>query len=332
MKTRAPEIDHDYTPNETLMTLVPDVSGNDINGVGETEHRRPSPVYWQEPDSIAHGQMQKWFGSQGLISEVEDALQRRQVIYDTPMSEVSPVKQEHTPTEWADLLRSAAVDRGADLVGITAFNPDWTYDRFEPPAAPWVIMIGGEQDYEKMLHVPGQLAGAEVLNLYGLVLKTARTLSSWIREQGYNAEPFGSPTHATFVQIPPALECGFGELGKHGSIINRKFGSNFRLSAVLTDMPLVAQKSDDFGADGFCANCRICETACVPGAIRSEKVLVRGVERWSVDFDKCIPYFNEHLGCSICTTVCPWSRPGVAENLVQKLARRQAKAGQDGSV
>jgi len=323
MKTRAPEINFDYIPDEGLMALRPDVSGNDINGVGEEEFRRPSPVYWQEPDTIAHGEMQKWFGSQGLIDDVLDALQRRQVIHDTPMSEVAARQQQNTPQAWAELLREAATERGADLVGITAFNPDWTYDRFDPPTAPWVIMIGGEQDYEKMLNVPGQLAGAEVLNLYGLVLKTARTLSSWIREQGYNAEPFGSPTHATFVQIPPALECGFGELGKHGSIINRRLGSNFRLSAVLTDMPLVAQKADEFGAEDFCASCKVCEKACVPGAIRSEKVLVRGVERWSVDFDKCIPYFNEHLGCSICTTVCPWSRPGVAENLVQKLARRR---------
>ncbi|MBT3702099.1 MAG: 4Fe-4S dicluster domain-containing protein [Alphaproteobacteria bacterium] len=324
MKTRSPDIDHEYTPNEDLMALVPDVSGNDINGVGEVGFRRPSPVYWQEPDSIAHGKMQKWFGSQDLIVDVLDALQRRQVIFDTPMSDVADTPVENEPDVWAKLVEAAALDRGADLVGITAFDPDWTYDRFDPPADPWVIMIGGEQDFEKMLNVPGQIAGAEVLNIYGKVLETARTLSSWIREQGYHAEPFGSPTHAKFVQIPPALECGFGELGKHGSIINRRLGSNFRLSAVLTDMPLVAQKSDEFGVDDFCANCKICEKACVPGAIRSGKVHVRGVERWSVDFDKCIPYFNEHLGCSICTTVCPWSRPGVADNLVQKLARRRS--------
>ena len=324
MKTRSPDIDHEYTPNEDLMALVPDVSGNDINGVGEVGFRRPSPVYWQEPDSIAHGKMQKWFGSQDLIVDVLDALQRRQVIFDTPMSDVADTPVENEPDVWAKLVEAAALDRGADLVGITAFDPDWTYDRFDPPADPWVIMIGGEQDFEKMLNVPGQIAGAEVLNIYGKVLETARTLSSWIREQGYHAEPFGSPTHAKFAQIPPALECGFGELGKHGSIINRRLGSNFRLSAVLTDMPLVAQKSDEFGVDDFCANCKICEKACVPGAIRSGKVHVRGVERWSVDFDKCIPYFNEHLGCSICTTVCPWSRPGVADNLVQKLARRRS--------
>jgi len=41
-----------------------------------------------------------------------------------------------------------------------------------------------------------------------------------------------------------------------------------------------------------------------------------------VDFDRCLPYFNEHGGCGICVAVCPWSRPGVATRLVEKLARR----------
>ncbi len=51
---------------------------------------------------------------------------------------------------------------------------------------------------------------------------------------------------------------------------------------------------------------------------------MRGVEKWYVDFDKCIPYFDETLGCSICIAVCPWSRPGIAEGLVVKMARRRA--------
>ena len=124
--------------------------------------------------------------------------------------------------------------------------------------------------------------------------------------------------------IPPALKCGFGELGKHGSIINRKYGSNFRLAAVLTDMPLLAQPVDRFGADDFCRSCRVCEQACPVDAIAPDKRYVRGKERWYVDFDRCLPFFNEHLGCSICTTICPWSRPGVADNLTAKLARRTA--------
>ena len=51
--------------------------------------------------------------------------------------------------------------------------------------------------------------------------------------------------------------------------------------------------------------------------------MVRGTVKWSVDFDKCIPYFNDTLGCGICIAVCPWSRPGVAPNLAARKTRRR---------
>jgi epoxyqueuosine reductase QueG len=53
--------------------------------------------------------------------------------------------------------------------------------------------------------------------------------------------------------------------------------------------------------------------------------MVRGVEKWYVDFDKCIPYFNETHGCGICIAVCPWSRPGTAPRLAEKMLRRRKR-------
>ena len=51
--------------------------------------------------------------------------------------------------------------------------------------------------------------------------------------------------------------------------------------------------------------------------------MVRGTEKWYVDFDKCILYFNENLSCGLCLAVCPWSRPGLAASLAAKMARRK---------
>ena len=125
--------------------------------------------------------------------------------------------------------------------------------------------------------------------------------------------------------IPAAIAAGLGELGKHGSIINRTHGASFRLSVVSTDMPLLADEPDVFGADDFCHNCRICTDACPPDAIAEQKQLVRGDEKWYVDFDRCIPYFAETKGCAICIARCPWSRPGIADNLLVKMARRRER-------
>ena len=53
---------HSFVPKPEQMALYPEVSGNDINGLGETEKRRPAYVYWgNDPDDVAHGAVQRWF-------------------------------------------------------------------------------------------------------------------------------------------------------------------------------------------------------------------------------------------------------------------------------
>ena len=45
--------------------------------------------------------------------------------------------------------------------------------------------------------------------------------------QGWDSEAVIGPMAGKLVMVPPALECGFEELGKHGSLINPEFGSSF---------------------------------------------------------------------------------------------------------
>ena len=75
---------------------------------------------------------------------------------------------------------------------------------------------------------------------------------------------------------------------------------------------------------------RSCSTACPPAAIGTDKQTVRGDVKWYVDFDKCVSYFDETYGCSICIAVCPWSRPGVAPRLAEKMTTRRRRNGEDG--
>ena len=49
------------TPPETyeeVVELFPDVSGNDVNGLGETKIRRPSPFFWHPKDRHEFGKLQ----------------------------------------------------------------------------------------------------------------------------------------------------------------------------------------------------------------------------------------------------------------------------------
>jgi epoxyqueuosine reductase len=142
---------------------------------------------------------------------------------------------------------------------------------------------------------------------------------------GHHADPYPGPMAGALLLIPPAISAGLGELGKHGSLISPRFGAGVRFAGVTTDLPLVPTRPIQFGADEFCATCQVCTQACPPRAIAPNKQMVRGVERWYVDFDKCIPYFAEAASCGICIAECPWTRPAVRPKLLATMARRMGQ-------
>lgn len=314
-----------FKPKHEQMVLVPETSGNTINGVGEEGFRRASPIYWHDPDTLVHGELQKWFYTQDPDNvAIAKAREAREKFLDIEVPPVSSEPLDQSAEAWTSDLRAFAATLDMELFGITALQEKWLFERHNL-SQKWIIMIGVAHDYDQIKHAPEDLAGAEVIRQYGRGTKAAKDIATWIRERGRDAVPHGGPMAGSLLLIPPAIECGFGELGKHGSIINREFGSSFRLACVLTDIPLVATEKETYGVDDFCSRCQVCANECPPEAILPEKNWVRGEQKWYVDFDKCIPFFNENYGCAICIAVCPWSIPGRGPRIVEQLARRAAR-------
>jgi epoxyqueuosine reductase len=313
-----------FQPAADQMALWPAVSGNAINGLGEVAPARPRPIYWHDPDATPHGPLQRWFqarfADEPLLAQARAG---RAAVAAQPLAPLAAIPAERTAREWTERVKACARQEGAELVGVTRVRPEWVFEGMEVPQR-WIVMLGVAHDYEQIRTAPRIPAAAEVIRQYGRGNRIARAVASLLRQDGHEAVPHGGPLAGPLVLIPPALACGFGELGKHGSIINRELGSSFRLACVLTDVPLVADDEDAFGADGFCARCRLCADACPPDAILPAKQLVRGTVKWYVDFDRCLPYFNESAGCAVCIAVCPWSRPGVAPRLAGRLDPRVA--------
>jgi epoxyqueuosine reductase QueG len=239
---------------------------------------------------------------------------------------VSDEPRQQSAEDWTKELKAYAATLDFELFGITAFNPEWSYDGCELNWK-WIIMTGVAHDYDQIKEAPGNTSGAEVIRQYGRASKGSKDITTWIRERGWDADPYDGPWSGPLLMIPHAIEAGLGELGKHGSIINKDYGSSFRLSAVLTDVPLNPAAKDSYGVDDFCSRCQVCANACPPDAILPEKTMVRGEMKWYVDFDKCIPFFNEHSGCAICIAICPWSIPGRGPRIVEQLQRRAARKG-----
>ncbi len=305
------------------MALHPGLDGNAVNGLGEDTPRRPRIVYWApDPADIPHGQMQLYFYRQSAGDETFAANRAaRQKILDAPLPEVAADQSALSGEDWTEGLQRFVTTSQCEMVGVAEMQPDWVFEGYEI-TLPRVVVLGVQHDYENIQAAPAPQAGLEVLQQYGRAAAVSKSVTGWIREQGWQAEPVTGPMTGALALIPAALACGFGELGKHGSIINPEMGASFRLSAVLTDAPLPTTAPREFGIDSFCASCRVCEDACPPEALSPRKQTVRGVEKWYVDFEKCLPFFNQTNGCAICIAVCPWSRPGVGMNLAAKLARR----------
>ena len=50
-----------FRPNAEQLALLPDVSGNTLNGRGEREERRPTPIYWHDAEILPHGKLMQWY-------------------------------------------------------------------------------------------------------------------------------------------------------------------------------------------------------------------------------------------------------------------------------
>jgi len=315
-----------FTPKPEQMALMPSISGNTINGMGESRSRRATPIYWHNPDSLHHGEMQKWFYTQNPDSEaINKARAVRADILDIEVAPVSDEPLQQSAEQWSQELAAYAETVDCELFGVTRLRSEWMFEEASLTQQ-WIIMVGVAHDYEQIKTAPESTAGAEVIRQYGRGTKAVKDITAWIRERGWDAEHHGGPMAGPILLIPHAIECGFGELGKHGSIINDEYGSSFRLAAVVTDLPLIPTPRVSYNVDDFCERCQVCANACPPDAILPEKVVVRGDMKWYVDFDKCIPFFNENSGCAICLAVCPWSIPGRGPKIVQQLLRRAAKS------
>ena len=112
------------------------------------------------------------------------------------------------------------------------------------------------------------------------------------------------------LRIPIGLRAGFGELGRHGSIIHPKLGPLFRMGSVATSLELEIDHPIDAGIAKFCDTCRACRKYCPPQAIPDERSPEAGpdhLDRYVVDTGRCFPYFAKYSYCSICLPVCVYN-------------------------
>lgn len=344
------ETEEGYRPSMIFQLLRPKTSGNILNGVGDAEDRPATPVYhrldrwgpWLWVNLIF---IVKQFWDAGPRGQFWDLLKdfRGKNAERSRRHAVANTHKTGDAADWMTRLQEQVHTHSlCDEIGVAAVHRALYFDGDVPTDTKrprYAIVLLRKMDYDEMSATLQDedwkrvwfwkrkwvRSVREVMKTYADVHESALRLAAWIRAQGYPAEGVGGAPGSKLNILRTAIEAGLGELGKHGSIINKTHGSTVRFAVVLTDLPLQVSTPANFGAEDFCVRCRICEDACPPKAISREKTLVRGVEKWYVDFDRCVPYFNDTNGCGVCISACPWSRPGIAETLAKKMARRRRR-------
>ena len=267
---------------------------------------RPSPFAWED-----------WYASVGGRPSRPDDINEilRQIFEEQYPRFNGPVAPEQrvfsSPEEAAEHLKAKSVELGADIVGICEIEPSDVYQG-RTCEHTHAIAVGQRMRWREFQVVPSPESAIECLRVYYTLGETVIQLAAYIRSLGYACtieHPIGD---SNLLHIPIGLKAGFGELGRHGSIIHPKIGPLFRMGSVALSMPLAVDHPIDAGIAKFCDICRACRKYCPPGAIPDERSPEAGsdhlgYDRYVVDTGRCFPYFSKHYYCLICLPVCVYN-------------------------
>ncbi|MFC1823085.1 hypothetical protein ACFL9T_10290 [Thermodesulfobacteriota bacterium] len=250
------------------------------------------------------------------------ALSAPERVKPLPHPELKGKRLELSPEEATARVKGYTLHLGADLVGITEVNPDWVYsykgEIFHNNWDDWgkeielkhtyAIIFAEEMSFRLTGPAPHTPTTIESMVDYAKGAYISTQLAGFIANMGYSAAA-NHLRHYESILPPLAVDAGLGEVGRLGYLMTKEFGPRIRLSAVTTDLPLVADKPADIGVEDFCRICKKCAVCCPSNSIPMEdQAEVNGTLRWKLNDQTCFDYWGKiGTDCCICMKVCPWS-------------------------
>jgi ferredoxin len=216
-----------------------------------------------------------------------------------------------SPEDAARFVKAKAVECGADIVGICEIEESDVYEG-RTVTDRYAIAVGQRMRWQEFQVVPSRESAIECLRVYFTLGETVIRLAAALRAVGYACKVEHPIGDADLLHIPIGLKAGFGELGRHGSIIHPKLGPLFRMGSVTTSLDMTLDQPIDAGIARFCDTCRACRKYCPAHAIPDHRSALAGKDhlghdRYVVDTGRCFPYFAKHNYCSICLPVCVYN-------------------------
>ncbi|MDP6094778.1 MAG: reductive dehalogenase [Gammaproteobacteria bacterium] len=273
--------------------------------------------------------------------------------WDTLGNELPPGinRWDDLPEKATTMLKRAARYFGADMVGIAPLDRRWFFSHafwadnthkevvfkavdipeetddqlIIPEKMRWVIVMGVWMNPSVIQYTPSPLGCAETRLAYSREGLMVSGVAEFLRGIGYQAIP---SINDLALNIPMAIDAGFGEQGRNGKLITPQFGPSMRLCKVITDLPLARDFPIRFGVAEFCKNCQKCAESCPVYAIPTgEPSWSRpnisnnpGVYTWHLDNELCRRYWSLGNGtnCTVCIRSCPFTKhPGLVHDLTR---------------
>ncbi|MEK7850174.1 MAG: hypothetical protein AAB213_05115 [Candidatus Omnitrophota bacterium] len=212
-----------------------------------------------------------------------------------------------------DLLKKFASSQGAGLFGIadiTAIRDDFQLPKGTRDSLDKAVCLGAGLSSLILSEING-----EPTKLYFHHYKTANlfldqlafAVANWIQERGSQALPIPASqitdwdlqkAHLSHKKIGQLA--GLGWLGKNNLLVSRKFGAQFRMVTVLTDMNLKVDKP----LFKDCGRCSACLASCPAAAIQNDPKDFKHL----LCFEKVKSFQRQNIVgqfiCGICVKAC----------------------------
>lgn len=214
-------------------------------------------------------------------------------------------------------LKKISLNSGADLFGVAdirGIKNEFALSKNLLEKLDKAICIGvrlSEAVLEEICDSPTRLYFHHYRTLNSFLDQLALRITNYIQKKGYLVLPIPASQILDWQKQTAHLShkkigalAGLGWMGRNNLLVNKTFGSQFRLTTILTDMPLKLDKP----AKDNCGKCGICLTVCPAAAIKDNPQ----------DFDhiKCFEKLKEFQKqrlvdqyiCGICVNACKRKR------------------------
>ena len=225
-----------------------------------------------------------------------------------------PEKIQSAPKDFWEELEEQAKILGIDLIGFAPIDENLIFEEDHVGGIEVLyqnaVVLGMEMNYDAIETAPDSPAGVESLNIYAELGEATNKLTNFIRSKGFRAiacHPLGGP----ILYPAMAVKAGLGQIGTQGLLITKKFGPRQRLSIIAVNIsPLPERTEEKFEIEWYCIKCKRCVQMCPVSAIYDEPINRKNGTATRIDGEKCIKYFYETTGCSVCIKECPFHKIG----------------------